>query len=189
MAEQREGSKNIKILVGLFIAIVICVVFLQSMGTSIQGQTATINAANETINITTIRGVGQNQSVNTSIFFTLANAPLLTNKSAITGFAMRNTSGFTITSGNYTINLNNGTLGFLNTTYMGGNVGAPANTGNTTALVVVDYTYQSLNYVSDGASNSMIGMIMILSVVGLIVVVITFVFKFPLLNKIFRRGQ
>lgn len=158
----------------VFIAIIIGVAFLISIADTTFLQTNSINRVNETFTIQ--RNAGN--AINTSFIYTVTFSPLFTNKSAISGFALRNGTQYTIAASNYTINLNNGTFLLLNTAYLNSTV------GNGT---FVDYTYQDYNFVTDNSSRSLIGTILILSIIGLIILVIVYIFKGEAIRELLSR--
>lgn len=167
-------ANNFKILITLFLAAIIAVAFIAASADTINPQTNTINRVNESFTIQRTAGNG----INTSYIYTVTFSPLYTNKSAISGFALRNGTQYTISATNYTINLNNGTFLLLNTAYLNSTI------GNGT---FADYTYQDYNYVSDGSSRSMIQVILIFGVIGLLIVIITYVFKSDAMRNIIKR--
>lgn len=164
-------------IIAIFIAAIICIAFIMSIGDNVSQQTAFQTITNESISIASARLPGN--QINISVNFTLADAPQRVGKGAITSWIIRNASGTTISSTNYTANLNTGNVSFLNTTFM------IAQIGN---ITLHTYVAADDNYVSDGASRQSIDLILILAAVGLITAIVGIIFRNQL-KELFARGR
>lgn len=162
-------SKNFMMMISFFLIAILGVVFIQTTSDPLAEQTGTLNVVNESITISTARIAGNEISNGTN--FTVTFAPIRTNNSAISGFVLKNGTGFVISGGadgagsNYTVNLTAGTFRLLNTTYM-------VSGGGKLNTTLVDYTYFGYNYIDDPSARSLTTLILILFVVGLIVALI-----------------
>lgn len=171
------NSSGFRGIIAIFIAAIICITFIMSISDNVSQQTQFQTVTNETVTITTARLPGN--QINISVNFTLADAPQRVGKGALTSVTVKNASGFTISSTNYTANLNTGNVSFLNTTFMS------AQAGNTT---LVTYVAADDNYITDGASRQSVDLTLLLSVLGLIAAILGYIFRNQI-KELLSRGR
>lgn len=176
-----SAKKGIGLFVAVMVMALIGIVFIQQMFDTAQFQTNTVQATNETSTFVTSRIANNDIDPTVNLTILNANKPTVTGKGAITSFTMTNASGFPIGATNYTVDLNSGNFSMLNTTFLGS---VPWN------ATLLNYVYQDENYVSDGASRSIIVAMLLLAVVALVIFVIVPFMKSDYFERIknFRYG-
>jgi uncharacterized membrane protein AbrB (regulator of aidB expression) len=175
------GKKNIGMIIIITAAVLISLAFITAIANDISTQTSYQTQTNETVSINTAR-LGGNQ-VNSSVVFSLSKGYLVTAKNLpISDVVVKNITGATIGSGNYTTNLTAGTIAYNNNTYM-------VSGGGLSNTTYVTYNYASTFYVENQGSRTVISLILLFAALGLVGFVIVEVIKSDGMQSLLSMGK
>lgn len=146
-----ENKSTIMILVTAFMLVILGASLITIIANNTNAVTNPTTVTNESLSIASLRIAGNN--INQSLNVTLTNAGLRDAGGWVdNSVSIKNASGFTIGTNNYTVDYTNDRISFLNTTYMvsGGGIG-----NNTLA----SYQYYANDYVNQSWQRSVLNLI------------------------------
>ena len=164
-------TRSLGILVVLFIGIVVALAMLPEMGSTVNEMTELRATTNETLNLATARVTGLPGEINSSINFSLTNAPSgwKVDKCPITSLVVLSSNGTTLTgstigTGDYVPYTSVGIIQFNNTAKVNATVNSSSVAANSS---FGSYAYCDDGYVT-GATSTMIKLVLLFAALGLL---------------------